>query len=106
MASLRSGRAGAGGSHGGVSDVARDAYAVIGSYVASLLGIGPRDHTLSHGRSASPFRWCRCRPSSCRWRWSGVARRGRRGWFGTATAAVADWLDRRQRILATPGVRP
>jgi hypothetical protein len=28
--------------------VARDAYAVIGSYVASLAGFGPRDHGLQH----------------------------------------------------------
>jgi predicted metal-dependent phosphoesterase TrpH len=41
---LRDGRARPGGAHGGVRTVARDAYAVIGSYMASLAGVGPRDH--------------------------------------------------------------
>ena len=35
-----------GGAHGSALCVAVDAYAVIGSYVASLLGRGPADHTL------------------------------------------------------------
>ena len=48
LASLRAGRAAAGGSHGHVAGVARDAYSVIGSYVASLAGLGPKDHSVSH----------------------------------------------------------
>jgi predicted metal-dependent phosphoesterase TrpH len=48
LASLRAGRATPGGVHGHSGAVARDAYAVIGSYVASLAGFGPRDHGLQH----------------------------------------------------------
>jgi predicted metal-dependent phosphoesterase TrpH len=40
---LRRGAASAGGVHGTVSTIARDAYGVIGSYVGALAGFGPRD---------------------------------------------------------------
>jgi predicted metal-dependent phosphoesterase TrpH len=36
-----------GGAHGGSACIAADAYGVIGSYVASLIGLGPRDHTVA-----------------------------------------------------------
>jgi len=36
------------GAHGRARDVAIDAYTVIGAYVASLLGRGPRDHSPMH----------------------------------------------------------
>jgi predicted metal-dependent phosphoesterase TrpH len=43
LASLRQGHATAGGAHGTRSIVAREAYGVIGSYIAALAGFGPRD---------------------------------------------------------------
>jgi len=43
MANLRAGRGRPGGSHGGTTAVAGDAYGVVGSYVAALAGFGPRD---------------------------------------------------------------
>lgn len=42
--SLRRGLGRPGGDHGGTPTVACDAYGVIRSYVASLMGLGPRDH--------------------------------------------------------------
>ena len=48
LASLAAGRSEVGGLHGHAWAVARDAYVVIGSYVASLLGFGPRDHAPLH----------------------------------------------------------
>lgn len=44
LASLRAGRGQVGGGHGGAEVVAGDAYGVIASYAASLVGLGPRDH--------------------------------------------------------------
>jgi predicted metal-dependent phosphoesterase TrpH len=45
MSSLRAGLGRPGGVHGGASTVAGDAYGVISSYMASLVGFGPRDVT-------------------------------------------------------------
>jgi predicted metal-dependent phosphoesterase TrpH len=106
LESLRSGRATAGGAHGAVGDVARDAYSVIGSYVASLLGIGPRDHRLAHRAFCLAFSFvslpAQVLPVAMVWR--GKAREARM--VREAAGAVADWLDRRQRTPATAGVRP
>ena len=41
--SLRRGDGAAGGAHGGAATVAGDTYGVIGSYIATLAGFGPRD---------------------------------------------------------------
>jgi predicted metal-dependent phosphoesterase TrpH len=48
LQSLAAGLSTAGGAHGTAWCVAADAYAVIGAYVASLLGFGPRDHAPLH----------------------------------------------------------
>lgn len=48
ITSLRSGQARVGGAHGHTGVIAGDAYGVIGSYVGSLLGFGPRDHRPLH----------------------------------------------------------
>jgi predicted metal-dependent phosphoesterase TrpH len=48
LESLARGRSVVGGAHGRAVTVAADAYGVIGSYVASLAGIGPRDHAAAH----------------------------------------------------------
>ncbi len=48
LASLAAARSDVGGSHGNARCIAADAYGVIGSYVASLLGRGPRDHSGLH----------------------------------------------------------
>jgi hypothetical protein len=48
LPNLASGQGEAGGDHGSASCIAADAYGVIGSYVGSLLGLGPRDHTMGH----------------------------------------------------------
>jgi predicted metal-dependent phosphoesterase TrpH len=45
LRSLALGRGTVGGSHGTAPSVAADAYGVIGSYICSLAGRGPRDHT-------------------------------------------------------------
>jgi predicted metal-dependent phosphoesterase TrpH len=44
LAALAAGKGQAAGSHGTARAVAGDAYGVIGSYIASLIGRGPRDH--------------------------------------------------------------
>jgi len=44
-----------GGDHGGASTVASDAYGVIRSYVASLIGAGPRDHAGWHRAGCLTF---------------------------------------------------
>jgi predicted metal-dependent phosphoesterase TrpH len=48
LASLAAGRSDTGGRHGSARSIAADAYGVIGAYVASLLGLGPRDHSGLH----------------------------------------------------------
>jgi hypothetical protein len=48
LAALAAGRSETGGLHGSACCIAADAYGVIGSYVASLLGRGPRDHAGLH----------------------------------------------------------
>jgi predicted metal-dependent phosphoesterase TrpH len=48
LRSLAAGRAEVGGNHGSASCIAADAYGVIAAYVGSLLGFGPRDHTMPH----------------------------------------------------------
>lgn len=48
LESLAAGRSKVGGAHGSARDIARDAYRVIGAYVGSLIGIGPRDHSAWH----------------------------------------------------------
>lgn len=44
LASLAAGQSWVGGAHGGAGAVIGDVYGVIGRYVGSLLGVGPRDH--------------------------------------------------------------
>lgn len=53
--SLRRGVARPGGDHGAVSTVAGDAYGVIRSFVASVLGMGPRDHAGWHRAGCLAF---------------------------------------------------
>jgi predicted metal-dependent phosphoesterase TrpH len=48
LQSLAAGRSVAAGAHGAAATVAGDAYGVIGSYVGSLVGLGPRDHEMGH----------------------------------------------------------
>ena len=48
-------RSGVGGVHGNARCVAADAYGVIGAYVASLLGWGPRDHSPVHRAACLVF---------------------------------------------------
>ena len=52
---LRRGASDVGGDHGHARAVAADAYGVIGSYVASLLGRGPRDHSLARRAACLAF---------------------------------------------------
>jgi predicted metal-dependent phosphoesterase TrpH len=52
---LASGRSAVAGAHGSAGCVATDAYSVIGSYVASLLGFGPRDHGVVHRAGCLAF---------------------------------------------------
>jgi hypothetical protein len=55
MGSLARGLSRPGGEHGDASTVARDAYGVIRSFVASLMGQGPRDHTGWHRAGCLAF---------------------------------------------------
>jgi predicted metal-dependent phosphoesterase TrpH len=48
LASLRAGKARAGGDHGWAGTIAGDAYGVVGRYAASIFGFGPRDHAGWH----------------------------------------------------------
>ena len=53
--SLATGGSQVGGQHGNARCIAADAYGVIGSYVRSLLGLGPRDHSLAHRAACLAF---------------------------------------------------
>jgi predicted metal-dependent phosphoesterase TrpH len=53
--SLKRGLGRPGGDHGAASTVAGDAYGVIGSFVASLTGFGPRDHAGWHRAGCLAF---------------------------------------------------
>jgi len=55
LASLKRGRSQAGGAHGGAAAVAGDTYGVIGSFMGSLLGAGPRDHAGWHRTACLAF---------------------------------------------------
>jgi predicted metal-dependent phosphoesterase TrpH len=55
LESLKYGRSRAGGAHGGAATVAGDTYGVIGSFMGSLLGAGPRDHAGWHRTACLAF---------------------------------------------------
>jgi predicted metal-dependent phosphoesterase TrpH len=97
LQSLREGRAKPGGSHGGAASVARDAYAVIGSYVASLAGFGPRDHGAGHRAFCLAFSAvsmpAQFLPLMIVWR----SKRREARMVQSASAGVAEWLERRVR---------
>jgi predicted metal-dependent phosphoesterase TrpH len=101
--SLREGRARPGGNHGRAASVARDAYAVIGSYVASLAGFGPRDHAAGHRAFCLAFSLvsvpAQFLPLAIVWR---SKRREARIVRAASTAAVA-WLERRARVPHAAG---
>jgi predicted metal-dependent phosphoesterase TrpH len=101
--SLREGRSQPGGAHGGAGAVARDAYAVIGSYVASLAGFGPRDHDAGHRALCLAFSVvslpAQFLPLALVWR--GKRREART--VRDASTAAAAWLDRRARTAHPAG---
>jgi hypothetical protein len=55
LAGLRSGRCRPGGDHGGTLALAGDVYGVVFKYIASLFGMGPRDHTGLHRVGCGAF---------------------------------------------------
>jgi predicted metal-dependent phosphoesterase TrpH len=55
LESLAHGTSDVGGSHGSARCIAADAYGVIRSYLASLLGLGPRDHGPFHRAACLAF---------------------------------------------------
>jgi predicted metal-dependent phosphoesterase TrpH len=55
LRSLRAGRSRACGAHGATADVTADAYGVMYRYCASLLGRGPRDHTIARRAACLAF---------------------------------------------------
>jgi predicted metal-dependent phosphoesterase TrpH len=55
LGSLRERRSRAAGVHGGITSVAGDAYGVVGRYCASLLGYGPRDHSVARRAGCLAF---------------------------------------------------
>jgi len=93
LASLRAGCAVPGGLHGHAAAVARDAYAVIGSYVASLAGFGPRDHGLKHRAMCLGFSLvslpAQFLPLALVWR----SKLREAETVRTASAAATAWLD-------------
>jgi predicted metal-dependent phosphoesterase TrpH len=105
LQSLRDGRCTPGGRHGGAASVARDAYAVIGSYVASLAGFGPRDHGAGHRAFCLAFSLvsvpAQFLPLAIVWR----SKRREARIVRTASVAVTEWLERRVRAVRPAGVR-
>ena len=103
LESLREGRARPGGNHGGAVSVARDAYAVIGSYVASLAGFGPRDHAAGHRAFCLAFSVvsvpAQFLPLAIVWR----SKRREARIVRTASVAAAEWLERRVRSAHPAG---
>lgn len=88
-----------GGAHGTASDIARDAYGVIGAYVASLMGIGPRDHSAWHRAGCLLFAAVSL---PAQFLPLAIAQRGKlaeRREVRRASAQLAEWLD-------TPASRP
>jgi predicted metal-dependent phosphoesterase TrpH len=104
LAGLREGRARPGGAHGGAGSVARDAYAVIGSYVASLAGFGPRDHDAGHRAFCLAFSLvslpAQFMPLAIVWQ--GKRREARM--VRAASSAAAAWLERRAHAAHLAGV--
>lgn len=103
LESLREGRARPGGNHGGAASVARDAYSVIGSYVASLAGFGPRDHAAGHRAFCLAFSVvsvpAQFLPLAIVWR----SKRREARIVRTASVAAAEWLERRVRSAHPAG---
>jgi len=101
LASLRAGRAAPGGVHGHAAAVARDAYAVIGSYVASLAGFGPRDHGLRHRALCLGFSLvslpAQFLPLALVWR----SKLREAETVRTASAAATAWLDAQLGVGST-----
>ena len=98
LASLRAGHAVSRGAHGHAGAVARDAYAVMGSYVASLAGFGPRDHDLRHRAFCLGFSLvslpAQFLPLALVWR----SKRREARTVREATAAAIAWLDQQAGI--------
>jgi predicted metal-dependent phosphoesterase TrpH len=96
--SLRAGRARPGGAHGNAAAVARDAYSVIGSFVGSLAGFGPRDHSLGHRAACLAFSVvslpAQFLPLALVWR----SKRHEARTVRAAAAESAAWLDRRAGV--------
>ncbi len=105
LESLRRGRAAAGGAHGHSRAVARDAYSVMGSYIASLAGFGPRDHGATHRALCLAFSVAslpaQFLPFALVWR--GKVREART--VQQAARACAEWLDRRGGAPHSAGAR-
>ena len=103
LENLREGRARPGGNHGGAVSVARDAYAVIGSYVASVAGFGPRDHAAGHRAFCLAFSVvsvpAQFLPLAIVWR----SKRREARIVQTASVAAAEWLERRVRAAHPAG---
>jgi predicted metal-dependent phosphoesterase TrpH len=95
LESLRNGQARPGGAHGCASAVARDAYAVIGSYIGSLTGFGPRDHDARHRALCLAFSVvslpAQFLPYALVWR----SKRREAQTVRSASEAASAWLERR-----------
>jgi predicted metal-dependent phosphoesterase TrpH len=99
LQSLREGRCRPGGRHGGAGSVARDAYAVIGSYVASLAGFGPRDHGAGHRAFCLAFSLvsvpAQFLPLAIVWR----SKRREARMVRSVSILIGEWLERRVRSV-------
>jgi predicted metal-dependent phosphoesterase TrpH len=103
--SLRHGRATAGGAHGDSGTVAGDAYSVMGSYIASLAGFGPRDHSVMHRALCLAFSVASLPAQFLPFAlvWQGKIREART--VQQAARACAEWLDRRGATPRSAGAR-
>jgi predicted metal-dependent phosphoesterase TrpH len=103
--SLRHGRATAGGAHGDSGTVAGDAYSVMGSYIASLAGFGPRDHSVTHRALCLAFSVASLPAQFLPFAlvWQGKIREART--VQQAARACAEWLDRRGATPRSAGAR-
>jgi predicted metal-dependent phosphoesterase TrpH len=82
-----------GGAHGTAGEIARDAYGVIGAYVGSLMGIGPRDHSAWHRAGCLLFAAVSL---PAQFLPLAIAKRGKRAErreVRRASIQLAEWLD-------------
>jgi predicted metal-dependent phosphoesterase TrpH len=105
LESLRRGGSETGGAHGSSASVAADAYGVIGSYVASLAGFGPRDHTVVERIGCLLFALISLPAQFLPFTITAVGKAGEDRYTRRASAALIDTLER-ERPGSAPAPAP